>query len=224
MKPYLLAALAFLSAGCAARYAITTNGFLDASLAGGLPAGSSFAVVGNADAANPIFDREVGAKIERMLELRGYRLAPLAEAAYALRYGYDVSGRIDTVTRPEFVHGPPVIQNVYVSGQRYTAVSSFDYVTHVRESEAVYTARLFLRVLDAGPFRAAKEEKPVWIGDTIGESDNRDLRETVDYLLAATFRHFGRNTGRNLREKVTPADPDVRALRGETAPPAPRTL
>jgi hypothetical protein len=201
--------------GCAANYRVVTNTYLDQST-GLWPPNASFAVVTNPSVPNPIFDREVKAKIEKLLRAKGYKVTSLAEADYQILFSYDISGRTETVSRHEYVTGPPIIQRFQVTGSNtyQTAVTAgYSYLTVVPETYTVYSSRFFIRVLDAKALQETKEEKVLWVGDTINESDTSDLRLLIDYLLVATFQYFGQNTGRNVEVTVPKNSPEVAALR-----------
>lgn len=223
-KCLLTGLLALFISGCAANYAVVTNTYLDRTAPNpGIPAGASFAVLTNKNAPNPLFDNEVKSKIQNLLLGRGYRLVPEDQAQFFATYTYDISGKTAATTRPDIVSGPGIVQHVYVNGsnQAYTIVSpSFSYVTYVTDYYNVYTARLFFKVLDAKAMRESGAQKVVWVGDTINESTNPDLRESIDYLLVATFKFFGTDTGRNREISLSADDKEVSNLRASILPPA----
>lgn len=196
-----------LAAGCATTYRVRTNGYLDHG-AVSIPAGTTFAVLTNPSAPNPIFDEDVRMKIERRLAAQGYKIVPSEEAAYFLIYQYDISSRTETETYPDFRTGPAVAQRVYVSGSNktYTIVSpSFTYATYSSRTRTVHVSRLFLKVLTGDGVRDQKE-KAIWVGETVNESGMADLRESIDYLLAASFKYFGQDTGRSREVLLKPED------------------
>jgi len=215
---FVLAFAAVATAGCATRYHVTTSGYLDAAKPAGIPAGASFSLVPNNDVPNPLFDDEVRAKIERALAARGHRIEPAFSADFLVRYRTDNTGNRILTTRPERMYGPSVVQRVYVSGsnQAYNVVTQTDAIYNVPETLTVYTSRLFLEVVPRG---AAEGTRPVWVGDSITESANPDLREVIDYLIAATFKYFGQNTGRNKEVTLGPKDPSLVPLQGPPPPP-----
>ena len=117
------------------------------------------------------------------------------------------------ITRPDTVH------KVYVSGSNtyYNVISpGYTDVTYISETYTVYTARLFMKVLDANSLKS-RNEKTVWVGDTINESQNPDLRESIDYLLIATFNFFGKDTGRNQEIELFSNDKEIVELRTRSA-------
>ena len=75
-----MVAFVVLLSGCAT-YHIRTTGFLNKeSSYAQLSEGSSFAVLVNQNAENPIFDKEVKSKIEYLLEKNGYVVADANKA------------------------------------------------------------------------------------------------------------------------------------------------
>ena len=213
----VLALALVLASGCAANYQVVTNAYLDRSSAntGLLPAGKSYFVASNPNVPNSIFDNEVRSKIENLLVSKGYRLAPAEEANFTLKFKYDITVAVETDYRPQFVTTEPVVQHVYVrsSNKYYQIVTpSYTYVTHVPMTEKVYTARLFVSVLNSEVLRTG-EERSVWIGDTINVSRNPDLRDSIDYLLVGTFKYFGQDTGKNKEVTLPQYDTDVARLR-----------
>ncbi|MFA6345637.1 MAG: hypothetical protein WCX34_06315 [Syntrophales bacterium] len=215
-RALLWVALALLLGGCALN--VRTTGFLDpAAGTSAPPAGASFAVLENAEVPNPIFDREIRGKIEILLTKHGYKIAAQDRADYLLTFSYDMSAglRIGTMTS----YGPPRTQIVAVSdgrgGRTFRAITVPGAVTTRPTVTETFTRRLTLKVVDASPLRAGGPERVVWIGDTLSTETSSDLRYDIDYLLAAAFAWFGRDTGRQITVPIHGDNPDVGALRGE---------
>ncbi len=215
----LVSAAAFL-ASCATNYNVLTNAYLDKTVSNlQIPAGASFIVLSNQSSPNPIFDNEVKMKIENLLSKKGYKLASEGSADYFITFNYDISGRSETETRPDFVQHHDIVRRVFVSGSNtyYDVVSpGYTSVTYASETYTVYTARLFVKVLDPNSLKN-HNEKVVWVGDTINESQNPDLRESIDYLLVATFKFFGKDTGKNQEVMLSSNDKEVGELRNFSA-------
>jgi len=203
--------------GCARRvrldaYALPGDGVSQ------FPAGSSFSVSPNPGMPNPIFDRMVKEKIETALRASGFQVNETG-ASYELQYDYGIEGREET--RLSKVPGP-------FAGGRYRFVGGmgFDnwdplyYSTIVADTYPVYTAHLRLRVLKNGQTQAPQEARAVWVGETSTESDERNLRELIDYLIAASARSLGRDTRKPVDVTVPEDDPVLKQLRG-AAPAAP---
>ena len=212
-----MATATLLLNGCATSYYVQTNAYLDRSFQNSqLPAGAAFTVLSNQNAPNPIFDNEVKTKIETLLLSKGYRLASEGQSQYFITFNYDVSGKTKTETRPDFVTRPELTHRVYVSGSNtyYDLISpGYSYVTYISETFTVYNARVFVKVLDAASLKKNDQERVAWVGDTINESQNPDLRESIDYLLVATFKFFGQDTGKNKEVVLSQDDKEVARLR-----------
>ncbi len=208
--------------GCATNYYVLTNTYLDkTNYTTQMAKGSSFAVLTNQNAPNPIFDNEIRLKIEHLLSSNGYRVESGDKSDYFITFNYGISGRAKTEMWPNYVRGHDVVQRVYVSGSNtyYTVVSpGYEYVTYVPETYTVYTAKIFLKALEADNLRKNKKEKVVWVGDTMNESANPNLRESIDYLLVATFKYFGKDTGKNQEVVLSPNDKEVLELRNPVQP------
>ncbi len=214
---FLVAVLIFLG-GCALD--IRTTGFLDRTAgAAGLAKGATVAVVENSPAENPIFDREVRGKIEKLLARRGYRTAAPGKADYILTYGYSISPglRSSAVT----TYGPPQTQITSVpdgrGGVTTRAVTLPGQPTVVPMLSTEYTRQVTVKVAEAGRGQQDKKEHVLWVGETHSIDPSSDLRSDIDYLLVVTFRYFGQDTGKQVRVNLNPDDPEVRELRGEAS-------
>jgi hypothetical protein len=213
-KGILLAALIVLVSGCAPE--IRTTGYLDrASGIQALPKGAAFAVVENAQAANAIFDREVKRKIEKLLMMRGYRVDAPDKADFFLSYSYSIDPRLrnDAVA----MYGPPEAEIVSGpdgrGGITTRAVMMPGPVSVMPVLTTEYAKHLMVKVADAGHLRSGQKENVLWIGQTSSADLSSDLRSEIDYLLVATFAHFGRDTGKEVTVSLDKGDPDVMELR-----------
>lgn len=216
----LVSLLVFLG-GCALD--IRTTGFLDsASGVTALPKGAAFAVRENSQAENPIFDREVKGKIEKMLTNRGYRIAAPEKAGYLLTYGYSISPGFRSSMATSY--GPP--QTLVTSvpdgkgGVTTRAVTTPGPASLAPMITTEYTRQLTIKVADAAHRRGDNKEPVVWVGETHSIDPSSDLRHDIDYLLVATFRYFGQDTGKQVRVNLSLNDPEVLELRGAAKNPA----
>lgn len=217
-KPFFLLLLTLWLAGCALE--IRTTGFLDR--AGGLaalPKAASFAVLENAQAPNPVFEKEIKGKIEKLLVRQGYRIEPPERASYLLAYSYSIQSglRSSTITS----YGPPQTDIVRVpdgKGGVTTRVVTVQGAPSVVPVIAMgYTEQLTLQVMEEA--RMGQAQKVVWVGETLTSDGSSDLRSDIDYLLVATFRYFGEDTGKQAHVRISPDDPEVMALRREAGSP-----
>ena len=59
-----------------------------------------------------------------------------------------------------------------------------------------FTRSLSVRVQDMQGTDSIGKTQAVWAADTVREETSSDLREALDHLLVATFRFFGKDTGK----------------------------
>lgn len=213
-------ALVALVSGCAVN--VRTTGFLDRRPGTSAPSpGSSFAVLENNQAANPILDREIRFKIEKLLLARGYRIAAREQALYALTFDYNISPGLRTGVTTVYSRGQMQMTPVPdgKGGTTYINVMTPGTTTAVPTLTDVFTKHLTLKIMEARSLAAGQNEKIIWIGETVSTDASSDLRSDIDYLLAAVFSYFGLDTGKQINVPVGKDNADVRALRTETGLP-----
>jgi hypothetical protein len=216
----VLAGFLLLLSGCAVNVRMT--GFLDPSVGtSALLPGTSLSVLENGQARNPIFDQEVRGKIETLLVKHGYRIAAQDQADYLLAFSYDISSgmRIGMTT----AYGPPQTQVTSApdgkGGRIFSTVTTPGAASVMPTFTEMFTRRLTLKVIDSHSVRMNQPEKVVWIGETLSAEPSSDLRHDIDYLLAAAFAYFGRDTGKQVNVRVGADNPDVVTLRAGAANP-----
>lgn len=215
-KPLLLLCLFLLLAGCARE--IRTTGYADRG-SPALPPGGSFVVLGNAPATNPLLDREVKEKIEKLLLRQGYRLEAPEKADYQLAFGYSIQPGLRSGTVTTF--GPPQTEIRRVPDGRGGVTTSAITVPGATAVVPVITTEYDRQVtikVTAARGQAGAPERVLWIGESASLDPSSDLRSAIDYLLVATFTYFGRDTGRQVPVRIAPDHPDLRALRQEASP------
>ncbi len=213
-KALLFVLLVVFLAGCALD--VRTTGFLDRSAGiAVLPNGAAFAVLENAAASNPIFDREVKAKIERLLVKEGYRVDTPDKARYLLYYGYGIASGLGS--RAVTSYGPPQTQIITVSdgkgGVATQAVMTPGAASVIPMVSVEYTKQLTLKVTEAAGTAGGRNDNVVWMGETLSMDPSSDLRSDVDYLLVVAFRYFGRDTGKQVSVSIGRGNPAVEELR-----------
>lgn len=198
-----------LLASCA-RHEVMTNTFLAApSLQEAAIPDAAFAVIPNTNVANPILDQTVKEKIEFMLESMGYQIAVPGQADYFLQYHYDMEA--ETAVRHRFL---PRRRSFYDRGSRFNDPfrdSGFGYSTYTSEPYTLYLAKL--RITASSKDAVTGEQKVIWVGETLTKSLNPDLRNLIDYLIAASFRYFMKDTGRNKNVVLDEGNSAVEGLR-----------
>jgi hypothetical protein len=204
---WLLSVLGFAAlctTGCATSYQVYVNGYAEA----GAPPkeNSPIYVAENPDASNPILDRRIKAKLEDLLRDRGYKVALTAdEAEYKLAYQVGV--------RPETFTGyVPTYEHVEGNYGPYGPALGFGYTTSVPYMDTYFNHWLTLRLYQIRPNQTA-EGQIVWIGEATTLTEQRDIREAIDYLLVACFDEFGSDTHGQVRIPIRRNDPRVQEMR-----------
>jgi hypothetical protein len=219
MRKFLLA-ITFLVAGaiifgCAApRYTVQVNGYTEPE-APPLAPGSSCFVIVNKDAKNPLLEKEVKEKIDKLLEKQGYRLASYEKAEYYLFFSYGIGGEgSTTVVMPEnapfigYGLGPGPLY-----GRRsYFFVAPFFSYYPYPETVALYNRWLLINVVDAIYYREKGQFRTVWVGEARSIGSSSDLRTVINYLLLAGFKEFGKNTGKAVPVEIGEQEPLVSGL------------
>jgi hypothetical protein len=152
------------------------------------------------NAGNPLLEKEVATKIGRLLEQQGYRSSSPEKADFRLTFSYGMDRgpvRIESIRRPQTVR-------TYDPDKTTTSYSTVD--TYQPVSIQYFVRSLAVRVFDARKLRESGDAEVVWAADTLSEGTSADLRETLNYLLVATFEHFGQDTGKAIRMELTPGD------------------
>jgi hypothetical protein len=197
----ILLTVSLCTAGCTTSYKIHVNGFSE--LDKPISDKASIYVVVDPNSQNPIFDKEIKAKIEMLLESHGYNPIPDVEQAdYRLtfRAGLD-SHRVTGYT--------PLYRPYMGFHDRYWGNYNLGYTSYVPYFETFYDQWLVMKVFDTGRADATEACKVVWIGEAIAGTDAADLRQVVNYLLVAGFEYFGKDTKRQMTLKIQPDDPGI---------------
>lgn len=216
---YCLLILCCLS-GCASQQVMTNTYLASSPVPEPVSAGAAFAVLPNTNVPNPIFDQTVREKIEFMLTDLGYQITEPSQADFLVHFAYDMQG--DTRER-QIVHTFPRFRGFSVRGANYYDPfwdDGLGYTTYTSDPYTVYIGKLRLqidrRTNQAGP----AESNAVWVGEAFTESYDPDLRNMMNYLLAAEFRYFMKDTGR-ARTLSLNDEGIVKTLRGISYPAAP---
>ncbi|MBN1361116.1 MAG: hypothetical protein JW993_11005 [Sedimentisphaerales bacterium] len=190
--------LALLGTGCTPVHRVYVNGYseLDEPVDKGAP----IYVGTDPNSQNPIFERQVKAKLQRLLEQQEYTLANAPQdAAYELDFqvGMRSEGTLDYVPAPGMYGG---------YHRRPWGGFAFGYDTYVpyldRQYDQWLVLRLFRRHSDA-----AVRRQLVWVGDAMMSTETAALREAVNYLLVAVLDVFGIDTAEQLSVTIRKDDP-----------------
>jgi hypothetical protein len=186
---------------------IHVTGYLDPSCPSSLVPGKRVFVVQNTEADNPILEKEIASKIEKLLEQKGYAPSTEEGADFHLFFSYGM--RMGPVRSETVTHSHRV--PVYDAEKKETR-----YETVYRASERCvqqYASSLSIRVMNSEKMRESDHIEVVWASDTTSEGKETDLRDTLNYLLVATFDYFGQDTGKAVGVIFWPYDKRVDPLR-----------
>lgn len=194
-----------LSLGCAVSYSVGVNGYSSSGQTLQIHQASTIHVVVDSNAPNPILEQEIGMKIQKILNTKGYNIGT-EESNYYLLFDYGInSGR--TVTDTITLYHPSAYYEYPFSG-----VYWHGYTTYMPYSTVVYTRWLLLRLIDGKAYRTSQKAKPLWIGEVMSAGPSSDLRELINYMLIAAFEHFGEDTGKRVNELFLEDDERVKLL------------
>ena len=195
--------------GCApSAYSIKVNGYTDLTAPTWLPAGSSFFVIDNREAKNPLLEKEIKDKINKLLEKYGYRVATQEQADYYLFFAYGLGQeRSVTVAMPDYYPFGLGFGGGYRS---YFFVSP--YVGYYPYTETIYDRWLLINVVDGKYYREKGQWRAIWVGEARSAGASADLRTVINYLLLADFQQFGKNTGKAVTVEIEAQAPVVYGL------------
>ncbi len=208
----ILGCLIVMVTGCSS-YSVRINGFLDPGHVSGLVAGAPVHVVEDKEAPNPIFAREIRAKLNRLLKLKGFLVVPYESADYYLLYSYGTGqGRTVMETMPVYQSGgTATVTRTGPKGTSYSTIQLPGTTSYVPYATTVYDRWLVLKLVDGRDYREGKISD-IWIGEVSSPGRTSDSREVMNYLLVAGFEHFGENTEKPVVEDISPEDERVKSL------------
>ena len=194
-----------LSLGCAGSYSVGVNGYSSTGQALQIPYGSSISVITDSNVPNPILEKEVAMKIEKLLIQKGYSIQT-DKADYYILFDYGIHwDRTVTDTIP--IYHPSAYREYPFPTVRWHA-----YTTYVPYSATIYTRRLILRLIGGKDYRISQKAEPLWIGEITSAGPSSDLRGLINYMLTAAFEHFGEDTGKRVNEVYSKDDERVKLL------------
>lgn len=193
-NPLILAACLLAGACAPIRYDVQ----VDAHERSPVPPAARVSVVAASHDA-PWLGTEIEGKIERLLEARGFRIAP----------GSDPDS-VDVVVLAAFGAGQPP------KGSGGAAVvqlgNLLPSVPEDRAGQARWLIVAAARPSDLESTAGVGHMPWLWYATTFSSVTNGQLDQVIDYLLVPTFEWFGRNTGSRVDTPIQQRDPRVRAL------------
>ena len=209
----ILVIVVLVFSGCTPVYRVQVNGFADSDYAGRIVLNAKIYTVENTTAENPLFDKEIKAKIDKILKNKGFILSnkETADLLCAFNYGVGI-GRTQVGSVP--VQSPPITSSVVVSNQggasQTTAIMTPGPTSYVPYARTDYDRWLTIVISDARSYREAKKEKVIWYGDIISSGSSRDLRTVMNYMLIAAFEEFGKDTKKGITIEIKENDERVK--------------
>ena len=221
----LLGLVLFLS-GCA-QTTVRLNGYLDEKNPVVFTKADTFHFRLNPDAANPLLEKEIGAKIEWLISHFGYGLAAEGAADYWIEAAYGVTeivyeapptGRVRVGMSMGFGFGGGYRRGRLYPGGAYGGWPGWgwgygygapfwpDYDYYPPQPS--YTQVLSLKVTNA------RTGETVWLMETESQGYDPDLRTVIDYLLVASFERFGEDTEKARLTAVDERNELVGVVRG----------
>lgn len=214
---FILAAFWAIIISSCTTYKINVNGYLNSDCPFDLQPDSSFYIVHNPSASNPLLEKEVASKIGKILRGKGFRLTAGGEADFHILFNYGIDRgptKVGTITRRE----PSSTKSVYTYNY---STGKYDWVqvqvpgSKKEETYSVqnYTRSLSIGIIDAKRSKRSRQSDVVWLGETVSEGEDSDLRDVINYLLVATFDYLGQDTGKAVRVRLSRGNPGVNSIK-----------
>ena len=214
MKKALIVLLfAAFGSGCT-QYHIGVSGFTPTEATLQIPQYSSIYVVEDSNAVNPLLEKEIAAKIQKILNTKEYTPATDEPDYYLLfTYGID-SGRTVTGTMPIYQRGGTATATTFDSygGSSWSTIDIPGHTTYIPYSKTIYTRWLVLKLIDGNSYRDSQKIEPVWMGVATSGGSSSDLRKVINYMLVAAFEHFGEDTGKRIKKVLLGIDKRAKLL------------
>lgn len=202
----LMPSLMALATGCSSAYRVHINGYSE--LSEPVDRTAPVYVATDPNSENLIFQRQVKAKVERLLREGGYAVAETHEKAT-----YEIAFRVGRVSREIVDHSPVVdVRAGFYGG--YGRHPGFGPMIYTPYYDTEYRQWLVLRLFRTSPDPAAPKQL-VWVGEATMETERDAIRQTVDYLLVACIEYLGVDTRRETTIKIEKDDPRVLDIEGQ---------
>lgn len=204
------------SCSSVATYTIKVNGYTDPGTQAQVRPGGSFFIMENPDAKNPLLDKEIKEKLNKLLLTHGYPVTTFDKADFYLFFKYGMGDpQSVSVTAPGYYGG--IGWGVGFGGggwgwggpAAYVGVPLTGYSADVTP---LYDRWLQLTVVEGPPYRTQKLSRPVWVGEAHSVGASSDLRTVLNFLLVANFKEFGKNTGKAVTREINAQDPEAASL------------
>ena len=155
---------------------------------------------------DPIFEKEIKRKTEKLLSLHGY--VPSAKEELAdYRLSFEVGMDLREVTG--YGHSPIPLQVGYGHYWNHYYGSYGMYVPYAR---SVYNHWLIMRVSDTGRLNPLRKGIVEWVGEAATARYSADLREAINYLLVGSFEYFGQDTKKRMTVTIDENNPMIKEI------------
>lgn len=205
---------------------IELNAYLSKELEFPRPeAGSKIGVLANTSPSEPLLERELREKVQRLLEQRGYKTTEPSEADFILLVEAAIdAGTITTQYRATTTGSDYTRSYIYDRRGRMIVVNrqSPSRTYYVPQQCTVFTKGLGLTLAkrsllppaDSQPAedRVRSDRATVWRCVASATGPESDLRWIVNHLLVGAFECFGEDTQRQRRIGVAEKDKRVQQL------------
>lgn len=218
-KALILSSLALLP-GCMKQIQVSSNTFADKTIIPcGFAAGQSFSV-SSLNGSPQLFEKEVSQKIAHALEEMEYEIELTSPADFDLYYAYERTSRKELINTPKYIPGTE--QRTYGSGNAYgnghspfgcyhnsgsvqyqETTTTSGSIVYVPETITIFTHKISIDVYRINPFLRNEKKQLVWQGSAICCDSSGDRRYIIDYLLKSIFKHFGKDTKKNVHKGYT---------------------
>lgn len=218
MKKTLIAIFILVAGNCLCGcgptlYNINVNGYTDPAAPGVIVPGSSFFVIDNQKAPNPLLEKEIKEKINQLLTRQGYQAVAYDQAQFYLFFSYGIGQeRAASVAMPDYYtsYGFGLGGGSGWRGNPFVFAAPF--FTFYPGPENLYDRWLLVNAVDGKYYREKGEFRTVWVGEARSTGTSQDLRVAIDYLLLADFQQFGKNTGKAMTVEINQEAPQVLGL------------
>jgi hypothetical protein len=146
------------------------------------------------------------------------KLRRAGRADFELYYRYERTSSKELINTPKYIPGTE--QTTYGTGNAhgnactpfgcYHNSGSVHYqettitpgsVVYVPETVTLFTHKISIDVYRINPFLRNKKKELVWQGSAVCCDKSADRRYIMDYLLQSVFKHFGKDTKKNVHKE-----------------------
>jgi len=207
----LVIGLWFSGCSSVSTFAIKVNGYTDLSVPAPVKPGGSFCVIENQEAKNPLLEKEIKEKLNKLLLTHGFPVTTFEKAVYYLFFGYGMGEpRSVSVATPDYFGSIGWGMGYGWGGPAFSI--GVPYGGYPADSASLYDRWLLIKVVEGPAYRTQKVSRPVWVGEARSVGASSDLRTVLNYLLVGDFKEFGKNTGKAITVEIKAQDPEVAAL------------